>query len=88
MSGLDGVEPTTGAPYGDDYAVPPGCTGYYREDLDWGDVLTHNPHGEPCPVHRFEPLNALDLDVHAAYGRAAAANAPRDPHAAIIINGT
>ena len=61
MTGLGGIDPTTGAPYGDDYAVPPGCTGYYREDADWGDVLTHAPGRGPCPVHR------PDADLTGAY---------------------
>lgn len=49
MSDLGGVEPTTGAPYeDDDYAAPEGCTGFYREDIDLGDTLTHT---QSCPVH-------------------------------------
>lgn len=32
----------------DDFNEPPGCTGYHREDIDYGTVLLHNV---PCPVH-------------------------------------
>ncbi len=53
MSDLEGVEPTTGAPY-DDYAdvLPPGCGCHIREDVDYGDVRVPPPGG--CTVH---PVN-------------------------------
>lgn len=48
----DSPEPTTGGPYDSDYYyVPEGCTGYYKEDAEYGDILTHPRDGGPCPAH-------------------------------------
>lgn len=58
QAAIDAVAPTTGSPYGDEFWVPDGCTGYYREDADWGDVMTHDP-ARPCSVHR--PVSLRDL---------------------------
>ncbi len=52
QAALAAAAPTTGAPY-DGYDLPAGCTGYWREDADWGDVLIHD---RPCPAHVPEPL--------------------------------
>jgi hypothetical protein len=56
VSDLEGVEPTTGAPYADTYAdfLPPGCRCHIREDVDYGEVRVRPPDG--CPVHPVYPL--------------------------------
>lgn len=49
----------------DDPLMPvDGCTGYYREDPDWGDVLTHP---RACPVHTFGC--SLECQVTAVHTR-------------------
>jgi hypothetical protein len=52
QAALAAIAPTTGAPY-DAYDFLPGCTGHIREDIDWGDQLTHD---RPCPVHTLRDL--------------------------------
>jgi DNA-binding MarR family transcriptional regulator len=48
--------------FDDDYGLPYGCTGHYREDVDHGDVLTHTG---PCEVHPVGCALACQVDgVH------------------------